>query len=88
MAPWKMWTVKKNMRVSWKSEINGNQSHKINWTAIVAYMKNHQHQLNVGKYLAKSEYFTNLDFPEIAGVPFPFQNATLLGPREPCEVAS
>ena len=24
------------------------------------------------------EYFTNLEFPEIAGVPFPFQNGYLL----------
>ena len=31
-------------------------------------------------------YFTNLDFPEIAGVPFPFQNATFWGPRS-CEAA-
>ena len=31
-------------------------------------------------YLAKFEYFTNLNFPEIAGVPFPFQFATFWGP--------
>ena len=29
--------------------------------------------------LAKLEYFTNLDFPEIAGA-FPFPNATFWGP--------
>ena len=27
--------------------------------------------------LAKLSYVTNLDFPEIAGVPFPFLNATV-----------
>ena len=35
--------------------------------------------------LAKLEYFTNLDFPEIAGA-FPFPNATFWGPSS-CEVA-
>ena len=29
----------------------------------------------------QNTYFTNLDFPEIAGVPFPFQKAIFLGPR-------
>ena len=29
----------------------------------------------------KQKYFTNLDFPEIAGVPFPLQNATFWGPK-------
>ena len=33
-------------------------------------------------YNSGQKYFTNLDFPEIFGVPFPFQNATFYGEVE------